>query len=219
MPGDGTSKSPAEEFLKWGYAVVVSTSEAKGQGRTGRRPGGSDARQDILDAAVELFSERGYEGASVRAIATAADVDPALVRHYFGDKSSLFVESVMSRAGLVEHVLAELRDDGERRGERLALAYLSAWEDDDVRPALTAVVASVVTSEGARMILREALPAAIARALDLTADDVSRIGLVGAQLLGVAMARYVAEIPVLTELSVAELAARIGPGLDVLLGE
>ena len=62
--------------------------------RSGRRPGNQDTRQSILDAARAVFAERGFDNASIRAIATAAKVDPALVHHYFGGKDQLFVAAV-----------------------------------------------------------------------------------------------------------------------------
>src|SRR5581483_2365423 len=59
--------------------------------RTGRRPGIPDTRDAILDAARRGFASRGYDATTVRAIATEAEVDPALVIHYFGTKEALFV--------------------------------------------------------------------------------------------------------------------------------
>lgn len=186
-------------------------------GRTGRRSGDSDTRQDILDAAVELFSEKGYEGASVRAIATAAGVDPALVRHYFGDKSTLFVQSIIARTGIIDDVVGQFRGEVSGRGERIARTYLGIWENEDVRPALIALLGSVATTEDARVILREALPGALVEGLGISGRDAESVGLVGAQLIGVAMARYVVRVPMLAEPSVDELAARLGPALDLIL--
>lgn len=204
----------------------MTTDKAKGSqgrstgrsgGRTGRRSGDADTRQDILDAAVELFSAKGYEGASVRAIATAAGVDPALVRHYFGDKSTLFVQSIIARTGILDDVVGQYRGDAAGRGERVARAYLGIWENEDVRPALIALVASVATAEDARAILREVLPGALAEGLGLSGKGAEPVALVGAQLIGVAMARYVVRVPMLAEPSVDELAARLGPALDLVL--
>ena len=62
--------------------------------RTGRRPGNPDTREAILTAAREAFAERGYDAASIRAIATRAGVDPALVHHYFGAKEQLFLAAM-----------------------------------------------------------------------------------------------------------------------------
>jgi hypothetical protein len=62
----------------------------RGMNRTGRRPGTPDTRDAILAAARRRFATRGYDATSVRAIATEAEVDPALVIHYFGTKEALF---------------------------------------------------------------------------------------------------------------------------------
>ncbi len=61
--------------------------------RTGRRPGESSSRQDILDAAQRLFAARGYQGATMRAIAAEAGVDAALIVHFFGNKRALLAEA------------------------------------------------------------------------------------------------------------------------------
>lgn len=199
--------------------MTATTGHVPESGRTGRRPGDPDTRKAILDAAVELFADRGYAGASVRAIATRAGVDPALVRHYFGNKSTLFVQSVIARTGIIDNVVTELRGDTEGRGERLARAYLGLWEDEAVRPALTALITSVTTSEEARRIMREVIPATVSEALDLSGKAAEPVALAGAQLLGVAMARYVVGIPLLTAPEVDEIASWLGPALDLVLAD
>ena len=62
--------------------------------RTGRRPGETGTREAILVASRRLFAERGYEGATLRAIAAEAGVDAALVVHFFGSKAGLLVEAI-----------------------------------------------------------------------------------------------------------------------------
>ncbi|URN08979.1 TetR/AcrR family transcriptional regulator [Actinomadura madurae] len=67
------------------------------RGRTrgpGRRPGPTETREKILAEARDLFAEKGYDGASLRAIARAAGVDPALVHHFFGNKEGVFIEAM-----------------------------------------------------------------------------------------------------------------------------
>ena len=51
-------------------------------------------RQQILDAALELFAGRGFEGASVRDIAKRADVGNGTVFWHFGDKVQLYAQVV-----------------------------------------------------------------------------------------------------------------------------
>src|SRR5260370_34221333 len=60
----------------------------------GRRPGNADTRGEIIEAAKRVFAAKGYDGASLRAVAREAQVDPALVHHYFDGKASLFVAAM-----------------------------------------------------------------------------------------------------------------------------
>jgi AcrR family transcriptional regulator len=52
------------------------------------------ARQRILHAALEVFAERGFEGARTREIAERAGANLGLVSYYFGGKERLWRESV-----------------------------------------------------------------------------------------------------------------------------
>ncbi len=60
----------------------------------GRRPGAPDTRAEVLAAARASFAEKGFRGTTIRAVAAAAGVDPALVHHYFGTKDDLFVAAL-----------------------------------------------------------------------------------------------------------------------------
>jgi AcrR family transcriptional regulator len=54
-------------------------------------PRRSDAtRATILAAAREQFAASGYHAATIRGIAAAAQIDPALVMRYYGNKEGLF---------------------------------------------------------------------------------------------------------------------------------
>lgn len=64
---------------------------AAGPTRAERR---RNTEQRILAAARELFAERGFERTTIRAVASAAQVDPALVMQYFGSKQELFSQAV-----------------------------------------------------------------------------------------------------------------------------
>ena len=52
-------------------------------------------RQRIVDAAGEMFAERGFEATTVRDICQAAEANIAAVNYYFGDKQRLYVEAVV----------------------------------------------------------------------------------------------------------------------------
>lgn len=60
----------------------------------GRTGSSVETRRAIFEAAGRLFHRKGYNGASVRAIAAEAGVDPALVIRYFGSKERLFLDTV-----------------------------------------------------------------------------------------------------------------------------
>src|SRR3954465_14619637 len=70
------------------------TKKTTVSGRTGRRPGPSTTRAEILAAARECFAKRGYDATSLRAIAAEARVDPALGRRFFGSKEGVLMAAL-----------------------------------------------------------------------------------------------------------------------------
>ncbi len=58
--------------------------------RPARRADGLATRARVLAAAAEIFARDGYEGASLRGIASVADIDIATLKYHFGDKTALF---------------------------------------------------------------------------------------------------------------------------------
>jgi AcrR family transcriptional regulator len=86
------------------------------------QPAGAGER--ILSAALDLFSAHGVDGVSVRAIAAAADVSPALVMHHFGSKVGL-------RAACDERTLLVAR---EALGSLLALMVAADGAADGEGP-------------------------------------------------------------------------------------
>src|SRR5256885_11505612 len=93
--------------------------------RTGRRPGNQDTREAILASARQAFAERGYDGASIRQIATGAGVDPALVHHYFGAKDQLFLVVMNAPDDPGKLLPRVLAGGAEGVGERLVRMVLS----------------------------------------------------------------------------------------------
>ncbi|TYB36570.1 TetR/AcrR family transcriptional regulator [Micromonospora sp. AP08] len=183
--------------------------------RTGRRPGNPDTREAILTAARAAFADRGFDAASIRAIATAAGVDPALVHHYFGTKEELFRATVaipVDPAELVPRVLAGGRDEV---GERLVRTFLSVW-DSPVGTAAVALLRSAVSNQWTARLLREFLVTQVLRRvveqLDLDpAETPLRGALVATQIAGLAMMRYVIRLEPAASASPDTLAATIGP--------
>jgi AcrR family transcriptional regulator len=53
-----------------------------------------DTRQRLLEAAGQVFAEKGYDGATIREIVQRARVNLAAVNYYFRDKQQLYIETV-----------------------------------------------------------------------------------------------------------------------------
>ena len=53
-----------------------------------------ETRSRIVEAALEVFTERGFEGASTRKIASRAGVNHGLIPYYFGNKKKLWQAAV-----------------------------------------------------------------------------------------------------------------------------
>jgi AcrR family transcriptional regulator len=190
----------------------------EGRRRTGRRPGAADTRGRILDAARGVFGRAGYDGASVRAIAAEAGVDPALVHHYFGSKQRLFLAAMefpIDPAVVLPRVLAE----GPRAtlGERFVAFVVALWDRPDVRPLLTGVVRSATTDPVAagmaRRFLAEGPFLALASATDRP-DASLRAALAGSQMIGLAIARYVVGVEPLASLAPEGVARLVGPAVQ-----
>jgi len=182
---------------------------------TGRRAGDSGTRDAILDAALRLFAEHGYDGASIRAIAGAAGVDPALVRHFFGDKDALFTTAVAQRTTIVQRLADALAGDDALAGRRVARTYLELWEAPATRPVLLALARSATTSPRAAGMLAEIIGGRILPPHDdMTGPAVRRIALAGSHLLGLAMARHVLALPPLSAPSLDELVDAVAPTIQ-----
>ncbi|MER6208941.1 MULTISPECIES: TetR family transcriptional regulator [unclassified Streptomyces] len=192
----------------------MTDATAKRRGRPPRTES-ADTRDRILTAAREEFSERGYEKTSVRGIAKAAGVDPALVHHYFGTKEQIFeaaVEVAFAPAQNAPETVAEGPLDGV--GERLTRFIFGIWENPATRTPLLAVVRSAVNNEAAaavfrRLVVSQVLGRVAAR-LDLPDGDL-RAELAAAQLVGTAMLRYVIKVEPLASVDVERIIARVAP--------
>jgi AcrR family transcriptional regulator len=185
--------------------------------RSGRRPGASGTREAILDAARRAFATHGYHQATIRGVAELAGVDPALVHHYFGTKQGLFVAAVQLPVNPVEQLSALLAEDPELVGERLIGVFLSVWDRATNVSPLLALVRSAVGDEQAAAMLREFITdevlGRIARQIG-SPDAELRATLVGSQLVGLIMTRYVIRVEPLASAPSAQVAAAIGPTLQ-----
>lgn len=185
--------------------------------RRGRPRGATrgDTRARILEAAAAEFGERGYEAASLRSIARRADVDPALVHHYFDDKAALVAEVVA--VPLHPEQILQVALDGpiDEVGERLMRGVLAAWGAPAVRTAATAAMRSAIGQGPVARMLREFLRREIMHRLATRVADAPdaelRAELAASQVVGVIMLRYILAFEPLASLSDDEIVARVAP--------
>ncbi len=151
----------------------------------------------------------------MRGIAKAAGVDPALVHHYFGTKEQVFeaaIEVAFAPALSAPTAIAEGPLDGV--GERLARFFFGVWENPATREPLLAIVRSAVTNETAAAVFRRlvAAPAAAPHRGELDVPDAElRAELAAAQLVGIAMLRYVIKVEPLASADLEQIIARVAP--------
>ncbi|MGH3984144.1 MAG: TetR family transcriptional regulator [Pseudonocardiaceae bacterium] len=182
----------------------------------GRRRAGEDTRAALLDAARVEFTERGFDGATVRAIAQRAGVDAAMVNHWFGGKDGLFVAAMEIPVNPAEILPRILDGAPEQLAERILRAFLSVW-DANGGGALAALMRSVASHEQAARMMREFVSrVVIGRIVSAVAPDrlELRAALCGTQLAGLAMIRYVIRLEPLASAEHDTVVAVIAPNLQ-----
>ena len=185
--------------------------------RTGRRPGTSDTRDQILAVARRRFATRGYDATSLRGIATDAKVDPALLIHYFGTKEGLFTAATGLPTGLSELFAGQQGQTLRDFAESLVRSYLGFVDSDQSRNAILALVRSAVSNENAAAMLREFLAAELLPVIASRTGHENaplRAGLVAAQLMGVAMLRHVVRLDPVARATPDEIVALVAPVIE-----
>ncbi|MGL4175907.1 MAG: TetR/AcrR family transcriptional regulator [Dermatophilaceae bacterium] len=190
-------------------------------GRRGRRAGQPDTRGDILDAARYEFAESGYDGATVRAIAGRAGVDPALVHHYYGTKEQLFaaathlpLEPADVAARIIDGPTGEI-------GERAVRVVLAVWGHPASRAPFLLLLRGAMSSEAGSRLLREFVHRALLGrvAVGVTGPDAAvRVSAAASQLVGLAIVRYVLRMEPLASLTDDEVVELVAPTIQRYLG-
>ena len=208
---------PAEgDTIKNGAAPGNGANGVDAPRRRGRRPGGADTRAELLDAARVEFAQRGYEGATVRVIADRAGVDPAMVNHWFGGKEALFSEALQLPVNPAEVMTAIMPGDPERLGERIVGQFLTIWDQTGGGPMAT-ILRSIASHDDAARMLREFIGnVMVKRVVAAVAPDRPdlRAGLVGSQLFGMGLVRYVLKLEPLASADHATVIGAVAPNLQ-----
>jgi AcrR family transcriptional regulator len=162
----------------------------------------------ILAAARMQFGQNGFERTTIRSIASAAGVDPALVMHYFDNKDSLFGE--VSRLDISPPDLSGVAP--EDVADVMLPLFAEVWgPDGPFLPLLRAASSSQAAADALLDVFaRQVAPALADVAIDRPAE---RAALIGSHLLGIAVGRYILGIPPLVAMDDKTLAQWLKPVL------
>ncbi|MCV7176098.1 TetR/AcrR family transcriptional regulator [Mycolicibacterium sphagni] len=171
----------------------------------------------ILDAARAEFAQHGSAGTTIRAVARAADVDPALVYHYFDSKDRLLDAATNPPQRWLENVAKTWTTPVPQLGAALLRMMLSAWTDDEIGPILRAVLQTAAHEVSTREKLRRVVEGQLMGVSQLGIDEEDRrrrSGLISSQIMGLAMMRYIWKIEPVASMSEDEIVAAVAPNLQ-----
>lgn len=179
----------------------------------GRPRGNPPTRESIVSAARALFLERGYRGTTLRAVAGAVGVDPALIAYHFGSKKSLFADVMQFQYANALAVDDVLGGDPATLPGRLIDAVTTLWEDADF-------VQLTTRGEEAAEVIREYLERELlARLVEFLGgrDATARATAVVTILGGLIYTRYLNPLPTPAALTPSETRHVLTPALRAAL--
>ena len=196
-----------------GHAPSPDTSEPQVLGAGG--PRSEPTRRTILEAARQTFAARGYEQTTIRAVAAEARIDASMVMRYFGSKAGLFAAASTTHLqvpdlGVVPRTL---------RGEFMVRHFVERWERNPGNDALVFLLRTAVTNDAVADQLQSKFNELIAAPIAaLGVDHPERRGsLVGTQLLGLALCRYVLHLEPIASSTAEAVITGLAPAVQLHL--
>ena len=190
----------------------------RGRGRPAGRP---DIKGHLARTARDLFVEHGYAGTSVRAIARAAEVDPALVSYHFGSKAGLFSAAFQVSDVPADILGGALAGDPATAPERILTAMLTAWDDPAFSGPLLEVMGAAFADADLMRTMREYLSTAIWQSLVefLGGPDArSQANACMAVLSGLIFSRYLLRLEPIASRPRDQLVHDVAPTLRAAMG-
>jgi AcrR family transcriptional regulator len=171
----------------------------------------------ILAAARDEFAEQGWAGTTLRAVARSADVDPALVYHYFGSKEGLLDAATNPPQKWLDSIAKVWTTPVDQLGTALITLLLASWADDEIGPTLRAILQTAAHEPSTREKLRRVVEGSLMGVSELGSDErdrLTRSGLVSSQMMGFALMRYVWKIEPVASMPDEDVVAAIAPNLQ-----
>ncbi len=150
----------------------------------------------------------------MRDIAEDAKCDPALIIRYFGSKDGLFTAAAEFDLDLPD--LSGI--EPSVRWRRLAAHFVDVWEPDGVPSGLVILLRSAATNEDARLRMRGIFASQVAPRLACDSGlTETQAALVSSHILGLALSRYILELPPIASLGRDDFAELAGRSLQALI--
>jgi AcrR family transcriptional regulator len=175
-------------------------------------PRSEGTRRAILDAARSIFANHGYEQTTIRAVAAEAGIDASMVMRYFGSKAGLF-----AAAASVSLEAPDLRSvPARRRGELLVRHFVDRLEFSPSADMLVLLLRTGVTDDAVAKQVQTNFNRLITAPVAALGDPDAgrRSALIGTQLLGLAVSRYILRHEPLASMPIDEIVADISPTIQ-----
>ncbi|HEX5994342.1 MAG TPA: TetR family transcriptional regulator [Jiangellales bacterium] len=185
------------------------------------RGGNSGARERILAEARMSFLERGYGRTTLRGVAAAAAVDPALISYHFGSKQGLFSAAMALNQSPAQILRATLEGPAQTLPERLVAAIVDTWDSPEHGRPLTTLVFAALEDEAAMRAFQEYIEHEIVARLagylrGLRATE--RAGAAVAVIAGGIFSRYILRLPPIADMTASAFKRSMVPPLAAALG-
>jgi AcrR family transcriptional regulator len=168
----------------------------------------------IVEAARAEFGTHGWSGTTIRGIARAAAVDPALVYHYFGSKRGLLDASIQLPDEWLQGIRAGWNEPAERLGEVMVRLTVRNWADPRFQPTLRAIALTAAIEPASQVRLQGVVRGILMRPAEPGVDEDERLrrsALAASQLLGFVMMKYVWQIEPIASMGEEDAVAFLAP--------
>jgi len=114
---------------------LTNTEKSRPQGRPSKEDS-ADIRQQIMEAAVDLFASQGYAATPVREIADRVGVNPAMIHYYFGSKEALLQAALDHSLEPLAEAVALMQKKQEAPLQDIVFQILGAFSSKPSLPVL-----------------------------------------------------------------------------------
>jgi AcrR family transcriptional regulator len=176
----------------------------------------------ITEAARASFAHNGWAGTTLRGVAREVGVDPALVHYYFSSKEALLDASTNPPPEWLTSIQRTTSGPLEGRGEAIVRNVIWTWAQPEISDVLGSILLTAAHEPRTREKLRTFIAASLLPAVAGQPNNEERMlraSLVGSQVLGLTMLRYVWRIEPLSSLPDDDLVALVAPTIQRYLGD